>query len=226
MKRLPTWLALCVTAGGLVHVALWMAGAGPLTAWVHDAATQKASSAFAFVCLGWATYAMLTLREHQSGFMVAMTASGFTGLCMSEVLVRGAGAVTAVPLSAGDTAVQSLAPGVPSLCSAVAFIASALVIFARVARVRAACTVLALVPLLTGLVGAIGYLCGEPAMTCWLATVSSAMAVPTVLMFIALGLAQLVAASRPRGGAVPMAAHHRVRTHLLPSSSETVSCPS
>lgn len=167
VAALPRAVALAVSGFGMIVALGWMAGYTILSTFGEGNVSMKFSTAVCFILTAW----LFSARREETRF-----AFGAGIIMIMSTSIMG--------FYSWDTASHySIAPGVPSIATAGLFF---LMVFSAwwnqsMAFTGTAATAVSALALF-------GYLVGNPALYYFQPGISSGMAIPTALLFMALGL--------------------------------------
>ena len=192
-----------VMLAGLVVLFGWWAGYDALTRVIPGAVTMKITTAIGFLFAGVA-YSLMALRRH--GPWIDGVASSSI-LCLGAIMLSHLwSSVSGNPFAFAHeetNAVQSVAPGVPSVCTMVLFLVTAMGGLAWMATRYRVTEWAGRLLILAGSTAIVGYVAGFAPLYCYFDG-SSAMAVHTAGLFVLLGLSiAFRATARPGKPPVP-----------------------
>lgn len=200
-------ISIAVAAGGLVEMAAWWLGLEFLTTFAPGYVTMKFSTALSFFLSGVVLYYLAeAARGEMSGAQVALPISALVILLLMATLFASslfgvAAGVEALFVREDPSAAMTEVPGMPSIATMLDFILIAALAIAVLLRQRVLpwwSWAFGVFIALTGLSPLLGYLLGEPGLYFLMPGVSGAMAVPTAILFVSIGICLIIIARSRR----------------------------
>ncbi|MBW7956976.1 MAG: hypothetical protein H3C68_03705 [Deltaproteobacteria bacterium] len=190
-------ISIVVAAGGLIEMSAWWLGVEFLKTLAPGYVTMKFSTALSFLLSGVVLYYFSeAARGEMSGAQVALPISTLVILLLMSTLLASAlfgleAGVEALFVMEDPSAVMTEVPGVPSIATMLDFILISALAIAVLFRQR-------VLPwwfrsfgafiALTGLSALMGYLLDMPRLYFFFPGLSGAMAIPTSILFVLIGI--------------------------------------